>query len=367
MCLPSTELPHMAVCGENPRERGPVVKNVSGPSTQSIVLNFPDTPLVECKMGSKNSQSANSKLRKMRRDSTPECLDLEADRSKGIRESPEEKDDSPVCMEDKDYKARGNKWLCALTTANYFFQPCPVCSSQHGGRDSLLTYFDLDDPESMGMCSFCKDSRPGHNLIQIRRSTYHEVVKVSEIAKLADISGVQTYVINASKVVFLQPRPQPRPPKGQTMPATCKVDGRQLMDHGSLYCSLGCKLLAEGILPRSSPPPATPPAPPSPPTPKKRLRPVENLLDTLHWGGVKKRTGSRSKEVVVEGVRPSRSDIEGSDTSCFAPTPEIRGRRLEGALGNGVFDRGSTPEVDSLVAPRKRSRKSLHPMRSPPS
>jgi len=80
---------------------------------------------------------------------------------------------------------------------------------------------------------------------QVRRSTYHEVVKLSEVAGLADVTRVQPYVINNAKVVFLKPRPQPRPPKGTVMPERCVVDGRQLMDPGSRYCSLRCKIETE--------------------------------------------------------------------------------------------------------------------------
>ncbi len=71
------------------------------------------------------------------------------------------------------------------------------------------------------------------------------MIKAGDIARLADISGIQHYVINGSKVLFLNPRPQPRPPKGVVAPARCAVDGRQLMDHGSTYCSLRCKLEVE--------------------------------------------------------------------------------------------------------------------------
>jgi hypothetical protein len=52
--------------------------------------------------------------------------------------------------------------------------------------------------------------------------------------------GVQPYSINNNKVLFLRPRPQPRPPKGPVNPGTnaCAVDGRQLMDPGDTYCSI---------------------------------------------------------------------------------------------------------------------------------
>lgn len=46
-------------------------------------------------------------------------------------------------------------------------------------------------------------------------------------------------------MLFLRPRPQPRPPKGVVAPARCLVDGRQLMDGSSQYCSLRCKLQTE--------------------------------------------------------------------------------------------------------------------------
>lgn len=79
---------------------------------------------------------------------------------------------------------------------------------------------------------------------QVRRSSYHDVVKIGEISKLADITGVQSYVINGAKVIFLRRRPQPRAPKGAVGASQCLVCSRHLQDI-SHFCSLQCRLDGE--------------------------------------------------------------------------------------------------------------------------
>eukprot|EP00884_Botryococcus_braunii_P013364 jgi/Botrbrau1/22028/Bobra.0024s0042.1 len=139
---------------------------------------------------------------------------------------------------------QGPRWLQTLIAIDEFHKPCGRCTSvrQKASRETNAIFFDLDD-ETVA-CATCVSfaQTRNHRILQIRRSSYHDVVKVSDIAKDVKLQRVQNYTINGDKVVFIKTRPNPKVPKLQVGGSQCKACGRQLNDIGNWYCSLQCKL-----------------------------------------------------------------------------------------------------------------------------
>ncbi|GBG70599.1 hypothetical protein CBR_g6725 [Chara braunii] len=128
----------------------------------------------------------------------------------------------------------GPSWLKSLLSASFFAH----CSRHAGGHKSECNMFCIDC-EDGALCSYCTSTHSGHRILQIRRSSYHDVVRVADIQKLLDVSQIQVYVINSARIVFLNGRPQSKPAKGSAY--VCRTCHRSLLD-SSRYCSLGCKL-----------------------------------------------------------------------------------------------------------------------------
>nr|CAB3481464.1 unnamed protein product [Digitaria exilis] len=143
------------------------------------------------------------------------------------------------------------EWLEALLATRFFL----ACAAHPASPRNECNMFCLDctrgsppPPPPPAFCYYCRAHRHAtHRVIQIRRSSYHDVVRVSEVEDVLDITGVQTYVINSARVLFLNERPQPRGAgaaagKAAASPYNCEICGRALLDPFR-FCSLGCKLV----------------------------------------------------------------------------------------------------------------------------
>ncbi|VAI45076.1 hypothetical protein VPH35_104302 [Triticum aestivum] len=133
-------------------------------------------------------------------------------------------------------------WLGPLLGAEFFKR----CADHPYLVKNECNHYCLDcaGEDDAVCCTLCVSGHRNHHVVQIRKSSYREVIRVAELKAVADISLVQTYVINYDRVVFLNRRPQ-APQHGVKCvgPAgACRECGRGLVDANFRFCSLSCKL-----------------------------------------------------------------------------------------------------------------------------
>ncbi|XP_020582896.1 uncharacterized protein LOC110026344 [Phalaenopsis equestris] len=150
-------------------------------------------------------------------------------------------------MEEKNGKKKKKKkpsWLELLLETKFF----GACAEHQGiKKKSEINIYCVDCNESM--CSFCVSSPSSshryHCLLQIRRYIYQNVIRIRDMQKFTDCSGVQPYIVNGAKVVLLNPKMQSKPSKSAVAATSfCKSCRRTVAEHNG-YCSIACKVFEE--------------------------------------------------------------------------------------------------------------------------
>jgi len=125
------------------------------------------------------------------------------------------------------------RWLFELVNNDFFH----VCEKHKHAKKSDCTFF-CTTCGCKPFCQHCLKDHETHEVLQIRRYVYHDVVKAQDVQRYFDTSGVQTYIINGSRVIFLRDRPQPKPTKTLNACKSCKRACRDQF----CFCSLRCKI-----------------------------------------------------------------------------------------------------------------------------
>ncbi|KAH7659133.1 PLATZ transcription factor protein [Dioscorea alata] len=152
---------------------------------------------------------------------------------------PQQQKDKDIVMEEPKVEKNWPVWLEPFLQTNFF-----VFCAHHSldCHKMECNMYCLDCNNGNALCALCLINHSTHHILQIRKSSYQNVIRVTEIQKVLDVSGVQTYVINSARVFFLNERPQLR--VSRNISITCLFCDRSLLND-FLYCSIACKFKVE--------------------------------------------------------------------------------------------------------------------------
>ncbi|KAJ0246562.1 hypothetical protein HA466_0170800 [Hirschfeldia incana] len=137
--------------------------------------------------------------------------------------------DSISQMENREFPA----WLEVLLKEK-FFNACLDHEEEKKNEKSILC---IDC--CFSICPHCLPSHTSHRLLRIRRYMYNDVLRVEDGSNLMDCSLIQPYIVNSSKVVFINERPHTRQFRGSGN--FCNTCDRSLQSP-YIFCSLSCKI-----------------------------------------------------------------------------------------------------------------------------
>ncbi|XP_078161776.1 protein RGF1 INDUCIBLE TRANSCRIPTION FACTOR 1-like [Carex rostrata] len=134
-------------------------------------------------------------------------------------------------------------WLQPLL-ASKFFEQCEGHSKEKKNEEN---HFCMDC--ACRLCPNCvvehTNNGGTHNLLQIRHYVHSDVVRVSDVYKLIDVSKIQQYIANSAKVIHLNPKSsKPYPegvPKSYIGGTPCIICARAI-SKPNLFCSIACKI-----------------------------------------------------------------------------------------------------------------------------
>ena len=151
---------------------------------------------------------------------------------------------------------QGPEWLGVFLSHVSYFDSCKLhpASSKNDANFFCVTC------KSSTLCKTCvvKD-HGGHHVLQVRKSSHHDAVRIDDLKKTLDLTQIQPYIINGARIVHLNKRPQGKQQKADN---ACVICNRNLMENNR-FCSLGCKQdaakadssisLTPGLVSRSNP------------------------------------------------------------------------------------------------------------------